>query len=159
MGVELEYAAFPHGLYWDIMDEALKEHPDPDPPTVTIDVLDGTEEMPDTKDPAYLGAMAKARRVRGDKVGNAALDLCVRVVGGIEQYEGDIEKAARYTKGDPPPDDPDERKTWFLAKVGLRTPEDWKLVGKIQTFSQIEDEEVSRKVDSFQGDVEGPEGA
>jgi hypothetical protein len=47
---------------------------------------------------------------------------------------------------------------WFLAKYALRTKRDWDIVGKVQRFSQIEDEEVRKRVEFFRGDVAGPEG-
>jgi hypothetical protein len=159
MGVELEYAAFPHGLYWDIMDQALRDHPDPDPPMVEIEVLDGTEMMPDEEDGDYLAGLAEAQRKRYNVLREAALDLCVRPKGGLEQHEPEIVKAAKYIRDEPPPEDPEERRFWWLKRLAIRTAEDARIVLKVQTFSQIEDEEVSRKAESFPGDVEGPEGA
>ena len=102
---------------------------------------------------------AEARRARSNVLGNAALDFCVRPKGDLEQHEPEIAQAAKYVKDDPPPEGPDERRVWWLAKLALRTDYDWAVVAKAQAFSQIEDGEVRRKAESFPGDVEGPEGA
>lgn len=158
-GVVVLYGPFPHGMYWDIMERALEEHPDPEVPMREIDTSFGEkEQIEDPDDPAYKLELEKARLARWNLLGEAALEFCIEIKGGLEPWEPIIQRIAdKYTK-DPAPDDELGRKTWFLAKFGLRTREDWKLIGKIQRFSQIDDEEVRRKAESFPGDVEGPEG-
>jgi hypothetical protein len=164
-GVVLLYGPFPWGMYWDLMDRALQKHADPDVPTKTIAVLGGTEEVDDEEDPEYLKALAEVRRERADMIGNAALEFCVRVKGGLDPWEAVIERIAEQyasLEDQPPealpPEGPNARIAWFCKKYAMRTTNDWRLIGKIQRFSQIEDEEVRRKVETFPGDVAGPEG-
>jgi hypothetical protein len=157
-GVKVRYGPFPSGLYFDIMARALDEHPDPEPPMKEIKVVDGTEEVEDPDDPDYQQKLKVARLARYNLLGEAALDLCVEVVGGLEQYEPVIERIGKKYATDPAPDDPDDRKVWFLSKYGMSTRRDWDLIRKIQSFSQVEDEEVRRRVEFFRGDVAGAEG-
>jgi len=157
-GVTVLYGPFPHGLYFDVMGRALEEHPDPEPPTREIEVVDGTEEVEDLDDPAYRAALEKARLARWNLLGEAALEMCVEVKGGLGPWEPVIQRIADKFSSDPLPEDPIGRKAWFLAKFAMRTRDDWKLIGKIQRFSQIDDEEVRRKAEQFPGDVAGPEG-
>jgi hypothetical protein len=157
-GVTVLYGPFAHGLYWDIMEKALDEHPEPEVPQKTIQVLNGTEEVDDLENPEYVKAAAEARRAQFNLMADAVLELCVEVKGGMGPWEGTIERiAAKYSTA-PPPDDPKERQSWFLKKYGLRTAEDWKLIGKVQRFSQIDDDEVRLRAEQFPGDVAGPEG-
>jgi hypothetical protein len=158
-GVRILYGPFPHGLYWDIMDRALREHPDPDPPRKTINVLGGTEEVDDLEDPAYKADLERARLARYNEIGQAALDLCVEVVGWPDKWAATVDRLAGKYAASPPPDDPDERRVWFLTKYAIRTAQDWKVIGKIQRFSQIEEDDVRQRVESFPGDVAGAEGA
>jgi hypothetical protein len=101
--------------------------------------------------------LEKARLARHNLLGEAALELCVEVKDGLEPWEPIIQRIAGKFATDPAPDDEIGRKAWFLAKYALRTVEDWKLIGKVQRFSQIDDEEVRRKAEAFPGKVEGPE--
>ena len=157
-GVTVLYGPFPHGLYWDIMGRTLDEHPDPEPPKKTIEVLGGTEEVDDPEDPAYLAQLNAARLARANLLGEAVLETCVEPKGGLDQYEPLIKRLEDKYVQDPAPEDETERRAWFLAKYVMRTTDDWKLIGKVQRFSQIDDEEVRRKAEQFPGDVEGPEG-
>ena len=155
-GVKVLYGPFPHGLYWDIMSQALDEYPDPDVPKKEIAVLMGTEEVDDLENPEYQAALTQARLARFSILTKAALDMCVEVEGWPEQWEPAAKKAAQYS-ADPPPEDPDEFKVWFLERWALRTREDWKVVGKIQRFSQIEDDEVRQRAEFFRRNMEGAE--
>ena len=158
-GVAVRYGPFPSGLYWDIMARALDEHPDPECPKKTVKVLTGTEEVDDPDDPTYQAGLAKARLARWNLLGEAALEFCVELDGGLEQYEPTIGRLAKKYVKDPPPEDLVERKVWLLAKWAIRTPEDWKIIAKVQRFSQIEDEEVRQRAEFFPGEVEGAAGA
>ena len=155
-GVTVLYGPFPQGLYWDIMSSALDTYPDPEMPKREIEVLGGTEEVDDDENPEYVEALSQARLARFGILTEAALDLCVEIQGWPEQWEAALAKVAKYAK-DEPPADPDERRVWFLNKYALRTREDWKLIGKIQRFSQIDDEEVRKRAEFFRGNVEGAE--
>jgi len=155
-GVKVIYGPFPQGLYWDIMSNALDEYPDPEVPKKEIEVLTGTEEVDDLENPEYVAALNQARLARYGILSEAAFDLCVEVEGWPDEWTAAVKKASKYAS-DPPPEDPDELKVWFLTKYALRTTEDWKIVGFIQRFSQIDDEEVRRRAEFFRGDVEGAE--
>jgi len=157
-GVKGLYGPFPHGLYWDIMGNALDQYPDPEMPKREIEVLGGTEEVDDDKNPQYLEDLRKARLARYGILVEASLDMCIEIEGWPEQWADELQKTIKYA-AQPPPEDPDKLKIWFLEKFALRTKEDWKIIGRIQRFSQIDDEEVRRQAEQFPGDVEGPEGA
>ncbi len=156
-GVEVEYGPFPANMYWDVQARALDDHPDPVPPKKTIEVLDGTEEVDDLEDPEYLTALNLARMARFNLLGEAALEFCVEVVDW-ERWEPKVERISKKYAKDPAPTDPDERRVWFLSKFALRTTKDWQIIRKVQSFSQIEDEEVRHRAEFFRGGVEGPEG-
>jgi hypothetical protein len=155
-GVTVLYGPFPHGLYWDIMARALDDYPDPEPPKKEIEVLGGTEEVDDEDDPDYKLELGTARAKRAHLMGEAALEFCVEVVEP-EDWERLCDRvAAKYAK-EQPPEDPDEKRAWFLAKYAIRTKEDWDLVRNIQKFSQIEEKEVEQRAEFFRGEVEGAE--
>jgi hypothetical protein len=156
-GVTVLYGPFPHGLYWDIMSALLEEFPDPEIPKKTIQVVTGTEEIDDEENPEYQQALTEARLARWEKLRRASLDMCVEPKGGLEQYEETIARVGALYAREPAPAEPADRKVWFLMKYAFRTPEDWKLIGKIQRFSQIDDEEVRRRAEFFRRDLAGAE--
>jgi hypothetical protein len=156
-GVTVLYGPFPGNLYWDIMGRALDEHPDPEVPQKEIEVLLGTEEVDDPDDPEYQKKLNEARLARFDMLGKAALELCVEIVGWPDEWAGAVASTAKYATEKPPEDDGD-RRVWFLHMYALRTREDWSVIGKVQRFSQIADEEVRQRAETFPGDVAGPEG-
>jgi len=156
-GVTVLYGPFPGGLYWDLMGRLLDEHPDPEPPMKEIETFDGPEEVEDIEDPEYKAALSKARLARADKMGRFILETCVEIADG--GWEADAERLADKWAKDPLPDDPLDRKVWYLEKYVLRTVKDWEIIGRVQRFSQIEDEEVRQRAEFFRGHVEGPEGA
>lgn len=153
-GVELRYGPFPSNMYWDIQNNALEQHPDPDPPMKEIKTFDGTEEIEDVENEEYKAQLAAARLARFNLLGEASLEFCVEVVDW-DRWREKLPRIARYTGT--MPEDEDEQRVWFLAKYALRTRKDWDLIRLIQRFSQVEDEEVRRRVEFFRGDVEGDE--
>ena len=157
-GVTVLYGPFPYGMYWDIMSRALDEYPDPETPQKTIEVLGGTEEVDDLEDPVYQAGLKAARLARANLLGEATLEFCVEPKGGMAQWEPLLKRLSDKYVSDPPPEDETERRAWFLAKYALRTEADWGIVGLVQRFSQIDNEEVRRKAEQFPGDVAGPEG-
>lgn len=159
-GITVLYGPFPAGMYWDIMDRALQDFADPEVPYRTIEVLGGTEEIEDPEDPEYQKALLKARQAQNKLMANAVLDFCVEVKGGLGPWEDIIELIARKyaSLSDPLPEDPRERQSWFLKKYAMKTADDWRLIGKVQSFSQIDDDEVRLRAEQFPGDVAGPEG-
>lgn len=153
-GYTVRYGPFPYSIYWDVMARALQEHPDPDPPMRVIDTVTGPEEIEDLENPEYLAAKQTAEIERGRVLSQAALELCVELEDDPEPIIARL--SAKYLKT-LPPDDPMERKVWFLTKFAIRTKKDWGIVRQIQRYSQIEDEEVRDRVEFFRGDVEGAE--
>ena len=115
-GVKALYGPFPQGLYWDIMSRALDEYPDREMPKREIEVLGGTEEVDDDENPESLEALSQARLARYGILTQAALDLCVEVEGWPEQWEATLQRVATKYAADEMPEDPDERKVWFLTK-------------------------------------------
>lgn len=155
-GVRIRYGPFPLGLYWDIMARALDEHPEPEPPKKTIAVLNGTEEVDDLEDPEYKKDLNAARAAQHTLLGEAVLEFCVEIAD--DDWERKCDRiAAKYVK-EPPPEDPDEKRIWYLSRYAFRTKQDWLVVAKVQAFSQIEDEEVRKRAEFFRGDVEGDAG-
>ena len=153
--VAVRYGPFPDGLYWDIVSRALEEHPDPEPPTKEIQTVTGPETVEDLDNPEYQRELKAARNLRYASLGEAALEMCVEPEG---DWEPIVLRIAKKWAKDPPPEDPLDRKVWFLTKYALRTRKDWGgLVGAITNFSQIEDEEVRQRVEFFRGDVAGAE--
>jgi len=157
-GVELRYGPFVAGMYHEIVARALELHPDPQVPRKSVDTFDGPEDVDDPDEPGYKAALQAARLARASFLGEAALDLCVEVVDW-DAWRAQAERLARYVPGGKPPDDEQDLKVWFLARYALRTGDDWNLIRRIQSFSQIEDEEVRRRVEFFRRDVAGAEGA
>lgn len=156
--VVIEYGPFPGGLYWEIQARALEEHPDPEPPRKKIETVDGFEEIDDLEDPDYNLKLNAARLARFNLLGEAVLEFCVRIVSP-DNWEETVQRlATKYVKSQPPTE-PTEKRVWYLANFALRTPQDWKIVRLVQRFSQVEDEEVARRVEFFRGNVAGSEGS
>lgn len=156
-GIEVEYGPFPNNLYWDIQARALGEHPDPVPTKKRVETFDGDEEVDDLEDPEFKTKLAAARLARFNLLGEAALEFCVEIVAP-EDWEKTLQRLAKKYVRDPLPEDQVDRKVWYLAHFAMRTPQDWNLIRKIQSFSQIEDEEVRQRAEFFRRDVAGPEG-
>ena len=151
-GVTVTVSPFPAGLWWDLHARALEQHPDPEPPTKTIDVVDGTEEVQDLDNPDYLEALALANRERTNIQGEAIIDLCVDV--DMEPYAATIKRVERYI-GQAPKED-DERRVWFLTKYALRGRADYEAVMLAATAQLMtSDPEVANRLKSFQREVEG----
>lgn len=154
-GVRVRYGPFPHGAYWDIMARALEEYPDPEVPMKTVEVVDGTEEMEDWENEGYKAEKRIAELARAEMMVDATLEWCIELV---EDFEPAIERLKKKWVKDVP-DDPIDRKVWFLRKFAIRTTDDWNIIAKCRRYSQIEDEEVADRAEFFRGEVAGSEGA
>jgi len=158
-GMKVLYGPFPFGMYWDIMEKGLDQFPDPPVPQKEIKVLDGTEMVDDEDDPEYQVELKAAVFKRNNLLGQACLEFCVEPVGGMEQYEPLIQRMASEYVKDPVPENPTERKVWFLKRYAFRTATDWnEIIRRVQNFSQIREKEVRDRVEFFRGKMEGPEG-
>jgi len=161
-GVTVRYGPFPGSLYWDVMAKALEEHPEPEVPQKEITVLNGTEMVDDTDDPEYKKQLREARNARLDLLGKAALEFCVEVEGWPDEWEAVTDRLVNEygakVDGKVPETDV-ERRLAFLMKYALRTKKDWGIIGLVQRFSQIEEEDIRRQAETFPGDVAQHEGA
>jgi len=148
-GVEVRYGPFVNNLYWELTDHALELHPDPDPPMKEIETFDGKETVDNLEDPEYKAALKVAQASRLNHIAEAALEFCVEVVDW-EKWKKKIRERIAPKVGDPPEDE-DELRVWFLGKYAMRTAKDWNLIKKIMAFSQIEEDDVRKRVEMFRG--------
>jgi len=151
--VQVTILPFPSQLYPRLNAKALAEHPDPEPPTKTIEVVDGTEEVPDEEDEGYQAALQEARSARQALLLEAILDFCVEVDMG--EWEEQIARLERYV-GELP-DDPVERKIEFLNQFALRTKGDYELVATTATAQMMAGSpEVAQRLKSFRDQMAQP---
>ena len=145
-GVTVIVIPFPPGL----LQRINSDHPDPVPPKKTIKVLDGTEEVDNFKDEAYLAQKDEVTSQRNSLLGEAVIELCVEV--DLKPYAKEITKLERFTS--PYPDDADERRMRFLQEFALRTRGDYEVViTSAITQIAISDEEVQERIATFQSDL------
>lgn len=149
-GVVVRIRPFPAGLYQALTVKASRLHPLPEPPKKKIEVVDGTEEVDDFDDPAYVAAKADAERERGTLLAEAVLDFCVEV--DLDKYAGELTRLEKYSDI---PTNPDERRVAFLTLYAMRTKRDYSRVMAEATMQVlVDDDEVARRLDSFRGQVE-----
>src|SRR3990172_10045886 len=74
-GVTVTVIPFPPGL----LQRINSDHPDPEPPKKTIEVLGGTEEVDNLKDEDYLTEKESVTTQRNSLLGEAVIELCVEV--------------------------------------------------------------------------------
>ncbi len=145
-GVTVTVIPFPPGL----LQRINSDHPDPVPPKKTIKVLDGTEEVDNLKDEAYLAEKDEVTRERNSLLGEAVIELCVEV--NLVKYAKEITKLEKYTS--PYPDDLDEARMRFLQEYALRTRGDYEnVITSAITQIAISDEEVAERIKSFRSDL------
>ncbi len=148
-GVTVTVIPFPPGL----LQRINSDHPDPVPPKKTIKVLDGTEEVDNLKDEAYLAQKDEVTSQRNSLLGEAVIELCVEV--DLKPYAKEITKLERFTS--PYPDDTDERRMRFLQEFALRTRGDYEVViTSAITQIAISDEEVQERIATFQSNLSRP---
>jgi len=145
-GVTVTVIPFPPGL----LQRINSDHPDPDPPKKTIEVLGGTEEIDDLKDANYLAKKDEVTTQRNSLLGEAVIELCVEL--DLAKYAKEITKLERFTS--PYPTDADERRMRFLQEYALRTRGDYEVViTSAITQIAISDEEVQERIATFQSDM------
>jgi hypothetical protein len=150
-GVTVVVSPFPTGMHNNLQAKLLDEHPDPKPPKKTIEVVDGTEEVDDLNDPNYLQELAKARRKRNDIFAEAVIEFSVRVKD-MDEWADTVQRLESYLGKRPK--NLSECQLWFLSNYGFRTKADYqRVVTSALSQALIEDKEVARRLETFQGDV------
>jgi len=157
-GVKVKILPFPARLWEKIHERVLREFPEVKPPKKTISVVGGTEEMDDFKNPEYLVTKSetdkKRQGLQAKLVGDATLDLCVEV--DIRPYEAELERISNYS-GEPVPDNPTERKIYFLTDFAIRNRSDYEKIGSISvTLMAVGDAEVAERINSFRDNLAQP---
>jgi NADH:ubiquinone oxidoreductase subunit E len=154
-GVAVTILPFPSQLYPKLNARALAEHPDPEPPMKTVEVVDGTEEVPDEENEEYQEALREARNARQSLLLEAILDFCVEV--DMDQWGDELARLERYV-GEMP-EDPVDRKIEFLNQFAMRTRGDYELVATTATAQMMAGSpEVAERLKSFRGEMAQPAG-
>ncbi|MHC4710893.1 MAG: hypothetical protein ACYTA3_10890 [Planctomycetota bacterium] len=154
-GVAVTILPFPSQLYPKLNARALAEHPDPEPPMKTVEVVDGTEEVPDEENEEYQEALREARNARQSLLLEAILDFCVEV--DMDQWGDELARLERYV-GEMPKD-PVDRKIEFLNQFAMRTRGDYELVATTATAQMMAGSpEVAERLKSFRGEMAQPAG-
>jgi NADH:ubiquinone oxidoreductase subunit E len=154
-GVTITILPFPSQLYPKLNARALAEHPDPEPPMKTVEVVDGTEEVPDEDNEEYQDALREARNARQSLLLEAILDFCVEV--DMSEWQDELNRLERYIGQ--LPDDPVERKIEFLNQFALRTKGDYELVATTATAAMMTGSpEVAERLKSFRSQMAQPAG-
>lgn len=152
-GVTIYVRPFPPGLYEKIQARALIDHPDPVPPKKEIEVVDGTEIIDNPDDETYQAEVTAIERKRNEILGEAVYDLCVDIQDA-EKWEPMVKRLEKYQG--PFPEDPDERKLEFLTSFALATAGDYeRVMASAIGQTLIRDPEVSNRLQSFRGEMEG----
>lgn len=155
-GVTVAVLPFPTDLWPRLNARTFQEFPEPVPPKKKIKVVDGFEEIDDTDDPEYQAAAQRTAMSRINMLGEAVMDLCVRV--DLEAYKRETALLAKY-RDEPLPEDPDTLKMVFLADYALRTPEDTTAVVSSATSRMFtSDPEVAERLRFFRRKVARPAG-
>ena len=150
-GVEVVVRPFPGGLYANLQSRGLEKHPDPEPPTKTVDTATGPEEIDDLTNPEYVKAREDAERKRGNLIADAILDLCVEC--DLSKYESQIKRLEKHIGK--APKDADELKSWFFENYAFTRRDDYsRAVGPALSMTLVTDQEVRRQLDNFPGQVE-----
>lgn len=156
-GVKIWVRPLPAILLRRLETKISRDNPDPTPPKKTIDVLGGTEEIDDVNNPDYLEQQRLVNLKKIELQGEAILDFCVDVEGGIEAYADVIARIEKRTD-EKYPVDPDERRMQFLSEYVIRSGVDWQFVfASAVEQTQATDPEVSERMDSFRDKVARPE--
>ena len=150
-GVPVKITAFPASLWTRINMRAHEEHPDPDPPKKTINVLNGTEEINDLNNPDYLEQKQEAENDRGRILGEAIIDLCVHL--DVAKYKNIIKRLEKHI-GENYPKDLDDRRVMFITEYVLKNSRDyedvtWSAISQMM----ITDKEVADRLKFPEGDV------
>jgi len=132
------------------------DYPEPIVPKKTVEVLGGTEEVEDLNNAEYQEAKSAINIKRIELQGEAILDFCVDLDGGIEAYASTIARIEKQL-GETYPTDLEERRILFLTEYAIRNGSDWGFVfASAIEQTQVTDPEVSKRMDSFRDKVAQP---
>jgi hypothetical protein len=157
-GVKVKILPFPARLWEKIHERVLREFPEVVPPKKTINVVGGTEEIDNLKDPEYLvtkNETDKQRNAQQSKlIGEATLDLCVEV--DIRPYEAELKRIAIYSDDDLPTE-ATALKIYFLESFALRSRGDYeRVVSMAAGLMAVGDAEVAERINSFRDNLAQP---
>ena len=156
-GVKIWVRPIPPQLWRRLLAKVEKDHPYPPIPKRTIEVLGGTEEVDDLTNPEYVAQKRAVDEARINDQGEALLDYCVDIDGGLEQYNSKITRIEKRTD-EKYPTDLEDRRIQFLNEYVIRSAGDWQFVfGSAVEQTQATDPEVSARMDSFRDNVARPE--
>lgn len=154
-GVEVTVLPFPARLHDSIQSKAQEKFPDPKPPKKIIKVVDGSEEVDDINNPAYLEEKETVRVQRenwvGQRIGENVISTCLLV--DIDPYRKVIEKL--YTSLEESiPSDSDDKKEFFLTNYALRGRADYERITSVSlALMAVGDKEITARMDSFRRDM------
>ena len=152
-GVKIWVTPLPADLLRRLQAKLEKDHPYPPVPKKTVEVLGGTEEVDDINNPEYLTEKKAIDVIRLGEQGEAILDYCAEVDGGIGEYEAKISRIEKRT-GEDYPTDLDDRRIQFLSEYVIRSPSDWGFVfASAIEQTQVTDPEVVTRMDSFRDNM------
>lgn len=155
-GVTIRVRPIPAILLRRLEAKINRDFPDPLPPKKTIEVLGGTEEVDDLNNSDYIREKNEIALKRIELQGEAILDFCVDLEGGIEAYNAVIARIEKRA-GEAYPTDPDERRLLFLSEYAIRSGVDWQFVfASAVEQTQATDPEVTERMDSFRGKMARP---
>lgn len=154
-GVKVKILPFPARLWEKIHERALREFPEVKPPKKTINVLGGTEEIDDFKNPEYLVTKSETDKQRNGLqsklIGEATLDLCIEV--DIQPYEAELKRIAKYSD-EVLPIGETELKIYFLESFALRSRGDYeRVVSMAAGLMAVGDKEVAERINSFRDNL------
>lgn len=154
-GIKIWVRPIPSTLWRRVLAKVEKDHPYPPVPKKTIKVIDGTEEVEDSTNPEYLAMKKAVDEARINDQGEAIIDYCVDVDGGIEQYDSKIARIELRTD-EAYPVDTEDRRILFLSEYVIRSAADWQfLFASAIEQTQVTDPEVSARMDTFRDNMEG----
>lgn len=157
-GVEVMVLPFSARLHDSIQSKAQEKFPDPKPPKKIIKVVDGSEEVDDVNNPAYLEEKQEAKTLRdnwvGQRIGENVIDTCLVV--DLEPYKSVIERLAKSLE-EPVPTDSEELKEFFLTNYALRGRADYERITSVSlALMAVGDKEIAARMDSFRREMARP---
>lgn len=154
-GVKVTVLPFPARLHDSIQAKAQEKFPEPKPPKKIIKVVDGSEEVDDVNNPAYLEEKKRIQAERdqwaGQKIGENVLDLCIVI--DVAPYQHIIKKLEK-SLDEPAPKDSEELRDYFLTNYALRGRADYERVTSVAlTLMAVGDSEILARMDSFRSEM------
>lgn len=140
-----------------VMDEIergwLEDHPEPEPPTKTVEGLDGMVEVEDRDDPAYLKERRHWESQRAELRNRLILELGVECEPDNAVLDRRLESMRRL--GAKIAKDQDRKLAWVLYVCVGSAADYWNLVKEVVGLTNATEEEVLRLANRFQSPVPG----